>query len=110
MPRCNGLAGVRLIKAEFPDVKIVMLTMSEDDNDLFEAIKNGASGYILKNVKPTEFLDLLAGVVRGEAAITREMATRIMQEFTHQNGGVRDFFVLRRPDLSAFGKRPAVDP
>jgi DNA-binding NarL/FixJ family response regulator len=85
MPQCGGIAGVRLIKAEFPDVKVVMLTMSEDDNDLFDAIKSGASGYILKSVDSDDFLDLLSGVVRGEAAISREMAARIMQEFTRNN-------------------------
>jgi DNA-binding NarL/FixJ family response regulator len=82
MPRCSGIEGVRLIKAEFPDIKVVMLTMSVDDSDLFEALKCGASGYILKNTKPREFLELLSGVVAGEAAISREIATRIMQEFT----------------------------
>jgi DNA-binding NarL/FixJ family response regulator len=83
MPRCSGIEGVRLIKAEFPEVKVVMLTMSVDDGDLFEALKCGASGYILKNTKPREFLELLSGVVAGEAAISREIATRIMQEFAH---------------------------
>jgi DNA-binding NarL/FixJ family response regulator len=88
MPRCSGIAGVRLIKAEQPDARIVMLTMSEDDNDLFEAVKSGASGYILKTVDPGQFIELLSGVVRGEAAITRDMAARIMQEFTRHNSKV----------------------
>jgi DNA-binding NarL/FixJ family response regulator len=80
MPRCSGLDGTRLIKAEFPQVKVVILTMSANDDDLFDAIKSGASGYIVKDIKPREFIDLLTGVTRGEAAITREMATRIMGE------------------------------
>ena len=50
MPNCNGVAATRLIKAEMPEVKIVMLTMSEDDDDLFEAIRSGATGYLLKNL------------------------------------------------------------
>src|SRR5512139_3663920 len=52
MPRCDGLAATRLIKAELPEIKIVMLTMSEDERDLFEAVKSGASGYLLKKLKP----------------------------------------------------------
>jgi two-component system NarL family response regulator len=81
MPSVAGIEGARLIKTEFPQVKIVMLTMSTNDDDLFEALKLGASGYIVKDVKPSTFLELLSGVMRGEAAITREMATRIMDEF-----------------------------
>jgi two-component system NarL family response regulator len=81
MPRHDGLEGIRLIKAEFPDVKVVMLTMSTEDSDLFEAIKSGAAGYLVKSIKTKEFLDQLSGVTRGEAAISREMATRIMDEF-----------------------------
>ncbi len=50
MPRCDGLAATRLIKAELPDVKIVMLTVSEEDENLFEAVKSGASGYLLKSL------------------------------------------------------------
>jgi two-component system NarL family response regulator len=81
MPNMAGIEGARLIKTEFPQVKIVMLTMSTDDSDLFEALRLGASGYIVKDIKPSTFLELLYGVMRGEAAITREMATRIMDEF-----------------------------
>src|SRR5512143_569564 len=54
MPRCDGLAATRLIKAELPETKIVMLTMSADDEDLFEAIKSGACGYLLKTLDTDE--------------------------------------------------------
>jgi two-component system NarL family response regulator len=81
MPRSSGIEATRQIKAELPHIKVVMLTMSAQDSDLFEAIKHGAAGYITKDIQPRSFLDLLLGVTRGEAAITREMATRIMGEF-----------------------------
>src|SRR5512139_112710 len=51
MPRCDGVSATRLIKAEMPEIKIVMLTMSEDEHDLFEAVKSGASGYLLKRLE-----------------------------------------------------------
>ncbi len=85
MPRCNGLEATRLIKAEMPDIKIVILTVSDDDKDLFEAIKNGADGYLLKDIKGEEFLSLLSGVTRGETAISSLMATRIIEEFARQS-------------------------
>ncbi len=51
MPRCNGLEATRLIKTEMPQVKVIILTVSDEDEDLFEAIKSGAEGYLLKNIK-----------------------------------------------------------
>lgn len=81
MPGSNGLEATRLIKAEMPEIKIIILTVSDDDEDLFEAIKSGAEGYLLKNLRAEEFFELLAGVTRGEAAISPPMATKIIEEF-----------------------------
>ncbi len=88
MPRCNGLEATRLIKAEMPKVKIVILTVSDDEEDLFEAIKSGAEGYLLKNIKAEQFLALLSGVDKGEAAISPVVATKIMEEFARRIKGV----------------------
>ncbi len=85
MPRCNGLEATRLIKAEMPDIKIVILTVSDDDDDLFEAIKNGAEGYLLKDIKGEELISLLSGVTRGESAVSPVMATKIIEEFARQS-------------------------
>ena len=85
MPRCDGLEATRLIKAEMPEIKIIILTISDDDEDLFEAIKSGAEGYLLKDIRAEEFLTLLSGVVRrGEAAISPLLATKIIEEFARQ--------------------------
>jgi len=81
MPRCDGLAATRLIKAEMPTVKIVMLTVSEEDEDLFEAIKSGASGYLLKSLDADEFFQLLSGLEQGEAPLSPGLAARILEEF-----------------------------
>jgi two-component system NarL family response regulator len=69
MPDCDGLAATRLIKAEMPLVKIVMLTVSSSDEHLFEAVKSGASGYLLKSQPAERFLELLAQVEHGGAAL-----------------------------------------
>ncbi len=84
MPNCDGLKATRLIKTEFPEVKIVMLTVSADEQDLFEAIKSGASGYLLKNLDAEKFFELLSGVARGEAPISGELAARILEEYAQQ--------------------------
>jgi len=84
MPGCDGLEATCAIKAETPDVKIVMLTVAEDDAHLFEAIKSGASGYLLKSLDANEFCALLTGMLRGEAALAPGMAARIMAEFSRR--------------------------
>lgn len=80
----NGLEATRRIKEEMPYVKIVMLTVSDDDEYLFEAIKSGAQGYLLKNLEPEELHDFLKGVSQGEAPISGAMAARILSEFAQQ--------------------------
>lgn len=81
MPRCNGVEATRLIKAEMPDCKIVMLTMSEDEDDLFEAIKSGANGYLLKNLKADHLFAYLGDSQAGRAVFSDGVAARILDEF-----------------------------
>ena len=81
MPRVSGLEATRRIAARQPDVAIVMLTVSEDEADLFEAIKAGARGYLLKNLEAAQLRSMIDGIGRGEAAITPATAARIIGEF-----------------------------
>jgi len=81
MPGTSGLAATARIKSAQPDVHIVMLTVSEDEDDLFAAIKAGAQGYLLKNLESAQLRRMLEAVARGEAAITPATAARILQEF-----------------------------
>ena len=84
MPKCNGLEATRLIKTELPEIQIVMLTTSPEDADLFEALKSGANGYLLKNLKAEQLFDYLAGLERGEAPLSRELSARLLHEFSQQ--------------------------
>lgn len=79
MPRMNGLEALRLIKKKLPETQVVMLTVSEDDADLFEAIKSGAQGYLMKSLNTKEFFEMMGGLQRGEAAMTRQTTTRLMK-------------------------------
>ena len=81
MPVCDGLEATQRIKEELPDVTIVMLTVRDEDDKLFEAIRIGAQGYLLKSVRRQEMLDLLRGAVRGDAAITPALGGRMLEEF-----------------------------
>ncbi|HOM42094.1 MAG TPA: response regulator transcription factor [Bacillota bacterium] len=81
MPGLSGLDALKLIKAEMPDIKVVMLTTSEEDEDLFNAVKCGASGYLLKNTNAKELVDMLTDMEKGEAAFSPELASKVLKEF-----------------------------
>ena len=84
MPRCDGVAATRLIKAEMPEIKIVILTMSEDEHDLFEAVKSGASGYLLKRLEAEDFFTYLAELQAGHPPFSPGLAEKILNEFSRQ--------------------------
>jgi len=81
MPELDGLAATRLISADQPGVKVVVLTASDEDAKLFEAIKSGAQGYLLKNLESDEFFALLEGIGRGEPGLTPALARKLLLEF-----------------------------
>ena len=97
MPGCDGITATRLIKAERPEVKIIMLTTSTDEPDLLEAIKSGASGYLLKSLETGPFLSYLQGVERGEAAVSREVSGILLKAVSQQDAA-------RRPDQEECGE------
>lgn len=86
MPNMDGLEATRRIKQAMPSTRIVVLTISEEDQNLFEALKAGAHGYLLKSVEPEELFRTLRGIVRGEAFLTPSMAAKLLEEFTRKKG------------------------
>ena len=82
MPRLDGMAATRLIKAQRPEIKIVMLTTSVEDADLFEAVKSGASGYLLKSTRGAAFIEALQGLEEGIPPFSPGLATQLLREFT----------------------------
>jgi len=82
MPHMGGLEALHQIREQAPAVQVVMLTVSDDEADLLEAMRSGARGYLLKNLKAEEFLDLLEGLARGETALTRQAASRVIHSLT----------------------------
>lgn len=84
MPGGDGIEATRRIKAKLPAVKVVMLTVSQDDVNLFEAIKAGAAGYLLKGFSKENFLVQLSGLATGEAPLAPGLATKILAEFARR--------------------------
>lgn len=80
MPDLSGIDTLKLLKAERPDIRIAMLTSSEEEEDLFNAIKYGASGYLLKSTGATELVEMLHGLENGEAFLSSGLASRILEE------------------------------
>lgn len=81
MPVLDGVEATRKLKAMYSDLKVVILTVSEIDKDLFEAIKAGADGYLLKSLGPEELVASLKSAVAGEAPISSVMAAKMLKEF-----------------------------
>lgn len=77
----NGLKAATRIASELPEVAVVMLTVSGNEEDLFDALRGGAAGYLLKDIDPSRLPEALRGVLKGEAAIPRKLVTRLMNEF-----------------------------
>jgi DNA-binding NarL/FixJ family response regulator len=81
MPGCDGLAATRAIKAQMPDVRIIILTTSSEDGDLFEAIKSGASGYLLKSMDTEELIEALEQARQGTPPFSPGLAAKLLNEF-----------------------------
>jgi len=85
MPGMDGLEATRRIKERHPEIKIVIVTVSDDAAHLFEALKKGAQGYLLKNLNPGEWLAYLQAVASDETPMSRELALRLLKEFTRND-------------------------
>lgn len=90
MPILNGLEATKRIKKEMPHVRIVILTASDEDQNLFTAIKNGAQGYLLKDLEPYQLYDLLESISKGETPLSGAIATKILKELTNPSESSRE--------------------
>ena len=91
----GGIAAAAAISEQRPNTQIVMLTASQDDDDLFDALRAGASGYLLKDTDPDRLGHALRGVLAGEAALPRALVARVVEEF-RERGRRRRLPVLRK--------------
>jgi DNA-binding NarL/FixJ family response regulator len=81
MPHQNGIEATRAIREAFPSTRIIMLTVSDDEDDLFDAVKAGANGYLLKEVSIEEVADAVRAVMHGQSLLSPSMATKLIKEF-----------------------------
>jgi DNA-binding NarL/FixJ family response regulator len=97
MPGMNGIEGVELISKNFPTVQILMLTVFDDDEKVFAAIKAGAGGYILKNAEPKNLIRAISEVYNGGAPMTPGIAKKVLHQFqTMLPGEEKDYHLSTR--------------
>jgi DNA-binding NarL/FixJ family response regulator len=89
MPVMDGVEATHRIRDEVPTAKVVILTVSEQDDHLFDAIRYGAHGYLLKNLRPEQLYDLIRAVVRDETVLSPAIAGRLLREFRERPEGRR---------------------
>ena len=99
MPGVDGLSATRQIKALRPEIKIVMLTTSAEDQDLFESVRSGASGYLLKSISGNAFVEALRGLEQGTPPFSPGLASRLLSEFAKLRSGTEE-------GLSGLASRP----
>ncbi len=89
MPRCSGLEATQALQAEMPQVNILILTVSEKEADLFDAMKFGARGYLLKNTEPEDLVHAIFHIAQGGVIVSPVMATKLLTEFQTLGAGVK---------------------
>jgi DNA-binding NarL/FixJ family response regulator len=92
----NGIQAAQVISRDVPETAVVMLTVSRADTDLFDALRAGASGYLLKDIDPARLPQVLYGVLEGEAALPRHLVALLIEEFRERRGRRRIPMLGRR--------------
>ncbi len=82
MPTINGIEALKTIRKEFPEMKVLMLTVFDDNKNIFEALKSGANGYILKKTQPAKLLEYITDAFHGGAPMTASVATQVLNMFS----------------------------
>jgi len=94
MPGLNGIEAVKQIKENYPEVKILMETIFEDNEKVFQSVCNGAEGYILKNTSPVQILNAIKEIYEGGAPMTPSIASKVLKMFKNQSSKSNDDFDL----------------
>jgi two-component system NarL family response regulator len=101
MPKRSGIEATRAIAERVPTTKILMLTVSDEEEDLYEAVKAGAAGYLLKEISIEEVADAIRSVVSGQSLITPSMASKLLAEFSNLSKAAEQRQTVPTPRLTS---------
>jgi len=99
MPGITGIDGVKLVKANYPDVRVVMFTVFDDNERIFEAICNGADGYLLKNTPPAKIVHALQSVLEGDRPMSPFVAQKVFNHFKKEDTSQKVNYNLSKSEL-----------
>jgi two-component system nitrate/nitrite response regulator NarL len=105
MPICNGLEATSRIKAQMPEMRVVMLTVSDDEADLADAVRRGADGYLLKDLQPEVLFDQLRRLTSGEPPISQAMTTKLFRQVAQHMAHQREQMVIQPAALGDLSTR-----
>ena len=94
LPNISGIEGVRTVKENLKNIQVLMFTVFEDDEKIFEAIKAGASGYLLKKSSPQEIIDAIRSLYFGGAPMSANIARKVIESFQDHNSHIKEDFRL----------------
>lgn len=94
LPHISGIEGVRTVKLNFPQIQVMMFTVFEDDEKIFDAIRAGASGYLLKKTPPAEIVDAIKDLYHGGAPMSASIARKVIQSFQSQPAAAVEDYAL----------------
>ena len=94
LPHISGIEGVRTVKTAFPEMQVLMFTVFEDDDKIFDAIRAGASGYLLKKTAPAEIVEAIKELYHGGAPMSASIARKVVQSFQSSGAPIKEDFQL----------------
>ncbi len=94
LPNISGIEGVRTVKENFEKIQVLMFTVFEDDEKIFEAIKAGASGYLLKKSSPEEIIEAIEALYGGGAPMSGNIARKVIESFQHHTNHTKEDYQL----------------
>ncbi|HTQ27454.1 MAG TPA: response regulator transcription factor [Puia sp.] len=94
LPHISGIEGVRTVKSSFPNIQVLMFTVFEDDEKIFDAIRAGASGYLLKKTAPEEILEAVRELHQGGAPMSASIARKVIKSFQNQSASAAHDYQL----------------
>lgn len=96
MPEVSGIEAAKIIKSKFPNTIIIIQTVFEDDDKVFDSLKNGASGYLLKKTSPEKIVEAIRDAYEGGSPITPAIATKMLRYFQEQNQATTNYSLTER--------------